>query len=398
MITVLQRAEVERARARRIVACAQAAAHAAARGVRRGPLPPPVAVPLLPGQVAVAPQQPGVMGPPLPPPPPPPLPPSEAAHGVDASERKTQGQEEAAGSASDQQVEVGGGDATMSGTSTGTSGSAAGDPRPRPKSPEKVSAGGDALSDCGPPVSTDTPCDGAKSDGAKSDGGGDGNGITGTEKSPTGGDGVAGECQQELVPPVPAAVADAADDGEKSLPAPPALNSALSQEKKPLSSSPLAEKSAADTPVAAAGGGDGSSATGAGVVGDQAAHPAVTAEVVAGESVGAPRAPTPPVVTTTGAVAAAPAVMFPVQAGQQQQPQQRVQQQGAAMLPSAAQQAQYNLGMNADLFHMKHMEINLSQEEVERADLRSVLRRWGAGCDDRRLAAPLFSKRGKYIS
>jgi len=65
--------------------------------------------------------------------------------------------------------------------------------------------------------------------------------------------------------------------------------------------------------------------------------------------------------------------MQQMQQMQQQQQQMQQQQQGAAMLPSAAQQAQYNLGMNADLFHMKHMEINLSQEEVERADLRSVL-------------------------
>ena len=373
MITVLQRAEVERARARRIVACAQAAAqaHAAARGVRQGSLAPPVALP----------QQQGVMGPlPPPPPPPPPPPTSEAApaHGVVALNHETQGQE-MTGSVvvSDQQVGGGGGDAATSmsgvgaGTSTSTSGSAAGDPRP--KSPEKVAASGDALSDCGAPVSTGNPCDEGKSDGN-----GTGNGASaGTETPPAGGDGVGGECQEDSVPAVPDAATAADDDEQKPAPAPPAMDSTLSQEEKPSSSSLLVDKSA-ETTDAAAQGGDGSTAPGAGVVADHAAHPSVAAEVPAGESVGVTRAPTPPLVPAAGSVASAPAVMLPVQAGQQQQQQQQQrvqqqqqQQQGAAMLPSAAQQAQYNLGMNADLFHMKHMEINLSQEEVERADLRS---------------------------
>lgn len=34
--------------------------------------------------------------------------------------------------------------------------------------------------------------------------------------------------------------------------------------------------------------------------------------------------------------------------------------------------AQHSIGISADLFHMKHMEIALSQEEVERADLSGM--------------------------
>lgn len=51
---------------------------------------------------------------------------------------------------------------------------------------------------------------------------------------------------------------------------------------------------------------------------------------------------------------------------QQQQQQQQVLQVTQAMGPPA----QHSIGISADLFHMKHMEIALSQEEVERADLR----------------------------
>lgn len=51
----------------------------------------------------------------------------------------------------------------------------------------------------------------------------------------------------------------------------------------------------------------------------------------------------------------------------------RAHMQGALLPPPALPlAAQRSIDMNADLFHMKHMEITLSPEEVERADLRSV--------------------------
>ncbi|CAN0067653.1 unnamed protein product [Ectocarpus fasciculatus] len=176
--------------------------------------------------------------------------------------------------------------------------------------------------------------------------------------------GSIGEHQQPNPP-----VADGSDDGRNPPLPPPPPDSAPSQREQ--SSPPPASQPAG-----------GVSTKGPGDVNDQAAladaaaasaAPANSSGGSPGESVvgGAARAPTPPV------------GVHPVQAPQQQQQQQQQQMQqqqqqprvhhpGSAMLPSAAQQAQYNLGMNAELFNMKHMEINLSQEEVDRADLSGM--------------------------
>lgn len=51
----------------------------------------------------------------------------------------------------------------------------------------------------------------------------------------------------------------------------------------------------------------------------------------------------------------------------------RAHMQGALLPPPALPlAAQRSIDMNADLFHMKHMEITLSPEEVERADLSGM--------------------------
>lgn len=59
--------------------------------------------------------------------------------------------------------------------------------------------------------------------------------------------------------------------------------------------------------------------------------------------------------------------------GPQLQPQPQQQQQVLQLPQAVVAPAQHSVGMNADLFHMKHMEMTLSQEEVERADLRCAL-------------------------
>lgn len=90
MITVLQRAEVERACARRIVARSHAAAQAAAHIVRQGVIPLPQVMPPLSPQMSIGPQPPA-FGPP--PPPPQAAATTATVHGHMASDYETMTQE-----------------------------------------------------------------------------------------------------------------------------------------------------------------------------------------------------------------------------------------------------------------------------------------------------------------
>ena len=124
--------------------------------------------------------------------------------------------------------------------------------------------------------------------------------------------------------------------------------------------------------------GDGVSEASVGDVGDQAnmsdAHPA-SRHAGHGEGVGDPVPLATAAVVGSVTPGAANQAMYPAlpppSAGGGGG---RAHMQGALLPPPALPlAAQRSIDINADLFHMKHMEITLSPEEVERADLRSVI-------------------------
>ncbi|CAN0015243.1 unnamed protein product, partial [Scytosiphon promiscuus] len=320
MITVLQRAEVERARARRIVACAHAAAHAAAaRGVRQGPMPAPVTAVPLPGQVAVIPpQQPAALS-------------GSATTQVVAAaveqdpleDEASKGGKQGAGALTEagqqlpQPVEIefdgtvaasttamGAGEGDGAKSIDGGGGSDSGNPGPDSLA-EVSHAGGFPSAACTSPAKA-------------------GDGDEGDEVN-------VGDNAGEGQPRPEALAADGVVDDQDSRPPPPPNSPCPRKEEAPLSSDEQA------TPTV---DGDGAPAIGAVNVDDQAAVPetaAVAPQLTlahstgsAGESLGAPRGPDPLAVPVVAGLSASPAVMFP------------------------------------------HMEINLSQEEVERADLSGM--------------------------
>ena len=443
MITVLQRAEVERARARRIVACTHAAAlaAAAARGGRQVPRPLPAAgaaaavlplSPLLPTQVGVA-HPSGVLGPLIPPPPPPlplPLTPLQSPGrgvvvGMPGSEYTGRGQDlrqdarfsgpngevvvnavamTGSAAAPDQQgLAVDGGRATAvparvggermalsaaHGVAPGTTPSVS--PTVTPSATPYVvpSTATGASGDGGPVVSLDEDASAVSL----------GGGCAAAAVTCSAGKVLAnGDCYGGAE--IAARVEDSRDGGKRQPPLVANNRSDRQQQQQQQQSLaalggaqegllPQGEHRIAVAAAATAGGSGGADGeAGVAMRGDGVSEAANIGDV--GDHLNLSDAPHPhsrhashgegdPVAPAGPAVA----VLSPGAANQGMYPAPLQQpgggggahMQGALLPPPALPlAAQRSIDMNADLFHMKHMEITLSPEEVERADLRSVL-------------------------